>query len=220
MGNPIKLNNTIDSLFPEHVRFIINELSGTKSDLLTEEAAVTVNYSDKRLRDFCSVRLIARELLQNYEINNFPILPDSERAPLWPSGIVGTITHCKDLCGVAISQTKHYRSLGFDMENIRDLNFSTRKFICTYEEEKWLLAQPEASRILNLLLIFSIKESLYKCIYQAEHNKINFKTFSAIPVRKDKGFELKAIDDQYRTFEQIKTRYHATDSHVFTFCYL
>jgi 4'-phosphopantetheinyl transferase EntD len=64
--------------------------------LFPEEQAVIVNAVQARRREFGTVRRCAREALAALGYPPAPLLPGQERAPQWPAGIVGSMTHCTD----------------------------------------------------------------------------------------------------------------------------
>jgi 4'-phosphopantetheinyl transferase EntD len=64
--------------------------------LFPEEQAVIVNAVEARRREFGTVRRCAREALASLGYPPAPLLPGQERAPQWPAGIVGSMTHCTD----------------------------------------------------------------------------------------------------------------------------
>jgi len=210
------VNPQLTLLFPNHVAIEITDLVSASASLLPEEELFSQHYSAKRRREFITGRTNARQLLKKYNLHRYPLLPNADRAPIWPEGIIGSISHCKDLCGVIVSEAKHYRSIGFDIENIRTFNFAVRKYICTEDEDEWLLSLPEASRSQALLLIFSIKESLYKCIYQADGIKLNFKKISSIPQFEHGRFLLSPVDDLHMKYKDIKTRFIITEQHIYS----
>lgn len=66
-----------------------------------------------RLAEFSAGRAAARIALQHPD-QPIPIGPD--RAPIWPSGLVGTITHCAGLCLAVVGKSSDFRGLGLDAE--------------------------------------------------------------------------------------------------------
>src|SRR5262245_27478480 len=70
----------------------------------------------KRQAEFACGRRCARRALAMLGIENFPLVPGPHRAPLWPSGVVGSITHCTDLCAAVVARAGRIQSLGLDAE--------------------------------------------------------------------------------------------------------
>ena len=90
------------------------------------------------------------------------------RCPLWPDGIVGTITHCADIAACAvlpvIQNTRSY--IGMDIEKVlatsvvREISSS----ICSVWEWQRLASLPFSTDVITTI-IFSAKESLFKALY-------------------------------------------------------
>ena len=38
--------------------------------------------------------------------------------PVWPEGVIGSLSHCEGCVGAAIGYTNYYRSIGIDIEEI------------------------------------------------------------------------------------------------------
>jgi len=66
--------------------------------LFPEEEAVIANAVDKRRREFATARACARAALAKLGLPPVPIVPGFRGAPQWPSGVVGSITHCAGYC--------------------------------------------------------------------------------------------------------------------------
>lgn len=85
-------------------------------------------------------------------------------APLWPEGFVGSITHTDCYASSVVGPRALYRGIGIDSEVIkghRKVGALGRRILAG-QERSLLEGLGEAQ---GLHLIFSAKESLYKCIY-------------------------------------------------------
>lgn len=78
--------------------------------LFPEEQAIIVNAVEARRREFGTVRRCAREALAGLGYPPVPLLPGQERAPQWPPGIVGSMTHCTDY-RAAIADARRSRAM-------------------------------------------------------------------------------------------------------------
>ena len=92
-----------------------------------------------------------------------------DRAPLWPSGVVGSISHTDVYRVAAVAKSPPYRSLGVDAEPDVPLEESLWPEICTARELNWLTRQPEPVRGLLCHVLFVLKECVYK--YQSPITK-------------------------------------------------
>jgi len=110
------------------------------------------------------------------------ILRDERGCPVWPEGFCGSISHTEDYVAGVVASTQHVRALGLDIEKRTDFVAARHyRLFCHAEELSWLLAQPPAHAHLYALALFSIKESLYKCIYSATGAHLVFGEIRVVP---------------------------------------
>jgi 4'-phosphopantetheinyl transferase EntD len=84
--------------------------------LLPEEAAATRDWTPQRQLQFAAGRLCARRGLARIGCSPCPILFDTDGAPVWPPGVVGSISHKRQHCIAVIGRSSAVRSLGVDLE--------------------------------------------------------------------------------------------------------
>jgi len=155
----------IQTLFPAAV--VVVETGDPSGDgtLHPDEAACIARAVSKRRREFTAGRICAREALARFGIEDFPLVSGPDRAPIWPHGLVGSITHCDGYCAAAVARREDASSLGIDVERLRSLEDGLVRRICSAEERKALADLPGLDRGRAALAIFSAKESTYKCYY-------------------------------------------------------
>lgn len=129
---------------------------------------------DTRREEFAAGRSCARQALHRLGIDDFPLLPDQNRAPLWPQGVTGSITHSGGYCAVAVARQGRIRALGIDSELLGRFTEKLWPRVCTPRELAWLLAQPADRRSAQAAAIFGAKEAVYKCQYQITHRWLGF----------------------------------------------
>lgn len=166
----------IESLFPDHVIVVRATQDMEDRPLHPEEAARTGSMAPKRLREYVLGRACVREGLARLGIEDFPLVNDTDRSPIWPSGIVGSLTHCRDLCAAALARRGSILSLGLDAEPLRELNTAVLERITSQREREHLATLPEASHTGGWgLLLFSAKEAFYKCYYPLTRHFLGFR---------------------------------------------
>jgi len=202
----------ITKLFPDSVSGLILPINDYTSHLSPNEYEIIRKASDKRKFEFSTGRWCAKQILKQKDIKNFPILSGENREPIWPEGIIGSISHCKDQCGAVIASKSNFSSIGFDIENIRNVKEKITDYICTDEENKWLNSQAQSLRTKLILLIFSIKESLYKCQYMRNGTKNSFIDYSLIPNLQEKTATLSK--NSKNKIEDISIRFNIIQDHV------
>ena len=87
-------------------------------------------------------------------------------APVWPSGIVGSITHTDGFVAAAVARREDARGLGIDSEGIVSSE-RARRIAChvSWPSELAHGRQAGLDRAQSMTLVFSAKESIFKCLY-------------------------------------------------------
>ena len=85
----------------------------TGSELLGAERVLAQQMGDSRLVDFAAGRACAHLAQKHLGLSAQPILRN-ERAPVWPKGQCGSISHAKDWALAAVSTS--LRGIGVDVE--------------------------------------------------------------------------------------------------------
>lgn len=143
-------------------------------DLFPDEARLlsprTVN---KRREEFAAGRACARKALTMLGIPSIPLLQGERREPLWPQGIVGSITHCSGYCAATVARVEDCRSIGIDAELNEPLAPGLLSMIARDREREWVSQAMEPGICWDRLL-FSMKESVYKAWYPLERCWLGF----------------------------------------------
>jgi len=155
----------IETLFPAGVHTGLLTEAVDIALLYPEEAGCVRNAVAARRKEFAQGRLCARRVLAELGISDFPLLAGKDRAPIWPAGIVGSLTHSGGTCAVAIARADRFAGLGIDVETAEPLGEELVELVCLESELAWLRELPEASQGILARLLFSAKESVFKCFY-------------------------------------------------------
>jgi 4'-phosphopantetheinyl transferase EntD len=132
---------------------------------LKDEAKLVAGAVESRQREFSTGRAVARQLLRQLNVTDFELLRDDDRVPKWPAGIVGSISHTRDLCVVAVADEAVCRGIGVDVEPDEPVGEGIERRVCTPLEIAWLDRGPTADRGQRCRMIFSVKEAVYKAFY-------------------------------------------------------
>jgi 4'-phosphopantetheinyl transferase EntD len=130
--------------------------------LLPDEEPLVARAVEKRRREFTAGRACARRALEQLGWPGFALLSGPRREPLWPPGVVGTITHCAGYCAAAVARVDDVRSLGVDAELRAPLPQGVEEMVCTAAERRQAAGLPGDHWPT---LVFSAKESVYKAWY-------------------------------------------------------
>lgn len=121
--------------------------------------------SEIRRIDFVAGRACAHDALQQLGRADGSVGRGRKGEPLWPQGVVGSITHCTDFWAAAVAPASEFTGLGIDAERTDAMTREVANIVCT-PTERHLLESVEEDLYLPLLtLLFSAKESAYKCLY-------------------------------------------------------
>jgi 4'-phosphopantetheinyl transferase EntD len=131
--------------------------------LFAEEAAVLTRAVDKRRREFTTSRACARKALGQLGLPPAPIVPGERGAPIWPAGIVGSMTHCDGYRAAAVASQDKVLTIGIDAEPNAPLPEGVFDIIASGPEKAMLRELPPGPSWDRLL--FSAKESVYKAWY-------------------------------------------------------
>ena len=118
--------------------------------------------SQKRLADFSTGRYCAIKALEQLGINNSIIPIGKDREPIWPEGIVGSISHCDSLTGAIVAKSLDHISLGLDIEEIGRVTPDLWDLVFTENEKNYLFRLSDEDILVQSTAIFSIKEAFYK----------------------------------------------------------
>lgn len=151
----------MERLLPPGVEVVEAEPLMWEAELLPEEAELVSRAVPRRRREFAAGRACARLGLSRLGFPPAPLLSGSDRAPLWPEGAVGSITHCPGYAAAAVARAAEMRGLGIDAEVNQPLPEGVAELVCTPAERAWAAAAPVG--VINWpTLVFSAKESVYK----------------------------------------------------------
>jgi 4'-phosphopantetheinyl transferase EntD len=111
-------------------------------------------------------------------VHGVSILRTEDRAPLWPEGIVGSITHSRarnrGWCAAAVAHSGDVQSIGIDGELDEPLERKLWPRILLPSERAFIETRAEAEHGYLAKLFFSAKEATYKCQYPLSREFLEF----------------------------------------------
>ena len=159
--------------------------------LLAAEREAIEGAASSRVEQFTAGRVCSRLALGRFGVAaTTPIVRGEDRAPIWPEGFVGSITHTDVWCAAAVGRKESLRSVGIDLEPATPLKEALWRRVCTPAERERLRELPNSGLMGKIL--FSAKESVYKCQYPLT---TQFLGFHAVEVDVGDG-EFRAIFKQ------------------------
>lgn len=149
-----------------------NPLGALPDPFPQERACLSPSAVEKRRREFAAGRAAAHRAMQDLGRAPCPIVIAKSRAPIWPKGLTGSITHTHSCALAAVASTLTRRAIGIDVEEDTPLKGDLRPAICSAREQDWLSSQDNPGQMAKL--IFSAKEAAYKCQYTVSEQFFGF----------------------------------------------
>jgi 4'-phosphopantetheinyl transferase EntD len=183
--------------------------------LYPEEELLVERAVPKRRREFALSRTCARRALAGLGIRSFPILSAVNRAPIWPSGVVGSITHCDSYTAAAVCLDRQFRSIGIDAEVNERLPKGTLEFIALPSEQA-ALQEFSNPQVCWDRLLFSAKESIFKAWSTLSHGWLDFLQAEVVIDPIFQSFRANLLVDSPATGDFIDGRFQVSRDHILT----
>lgn len=170
--------NILKLVLPGEVRSC--EVRGNLSTLeltspFRSEQEIISKAGANRQREFNAGRHCAHMALKALGRNSVPILSSSRGAPIWPQGVVGSITHSTQYVAAAAADNSRIIAIGIDAEPNEPLRCGVQDLIVSSSEknqiENLTTLRPEVEwgRVF-----FSAKESVYKAWFSLTQSWLGF----------------------------------------------
>ncbi|MES2764262.1 MAG: 4'-phosphopantetheinyl transferase superfamily protein [Bacteroidota bacterium] len=193
----------------------------TSEVLTSKEKLYAKGFSHKRLCHFSTGRHCAKKVIENLNVADNEILIGSDNVPVWPKGIVGSISHTNGMVGAVAAKSSELLSIGMDIEEIGRVKGNMWDMLYTPAEQKYLYQLPEKEKALYTTLLFSMKESFYKLQYPLTQNKLWFTDVQIS--KKDENFSLQVlIDFEGKELLKNSTKLHFAvfNNYVISLCFI
>ena len=140
--------------------------------LPAEAAGLSERSVDKRRREFAAGRAMARQAMVDLGFPAQPVVIGEKRAPVWPHGLTGSITHTQSCAMAGVARASEFGGIGLDVEEDTPLKPELWDAICSADEQSWMRGQADPGQMGKL--IFSAKEAAYKCQYSISQRYYGF----------------------------------------------
>jgi 4'-phosphopantetheinyl transferase EntD len=131
--------------------------------------------TQKRQREFLAGRWCAKQALQGLGAGSTHVAVAGDRAPIWPDGVVGSITHTGDFAAAAVAWAADIAGLGIDSEQIIDpATADDIADICMVNEATLFKAAHGRSFCEFCTFVFSAKEAVFKCLFPLTRKFLEF----------------------------------------------
>ena len=182
--------DSLRGLFPAGVSCVFSDEPPEMISLPPDEAQAARKMRTNRQREFAHGRACARLALAEFGMPNCTVPVGSARAPVWPDGFIGSISHSGIFAAAVAARSNGTNGLGVDLEINEGLDMALLPMICRPEELEWLSTTDSGTPVAKL--IFSAKECVFKCVWPEFQEFIDFqelevrmnlrqKTYTVIP---------------------------------------
>lgn len=137
-----------------------------------QEEPLVARAVEKRRREFAGARHCARQAMRTLGVDPAPVLRGEKGDPVWPRGVVGSLTHCDGYRGAVLGYSLQIRSLGIDAEPHDVLPDGVLPAVSLEPEREWLASAGDDLHWDRLL--FCAKEATYKAWFPLTKRWLGF----------------------------------------------
>lgn len=175
--------NLLRSLLPTSIA--VAEARGDQpGELFPEERPAIARAVESRRREFITTRGCARTALRSLGHPPVGIARGASGAPIWPVGVVGSLTHCDGYRGAAVGSTDRWSMIGIDAEPHAPLPSDVGNLIVSTAEQIGTRAIASANGVHADRVVFSAKEAVYKAVHPVLRCWVGF---DDVAIRLDTG---------------------------------
>lgn len=179
------------------------------------------NAVKKRRSEFIAGRHCAHMALAGQNIFHGIIGVGTARQPLWPAGIVGSISHSHGYAVSVAAQASRYRAIGLDVEDVVTVETQARLRKSIVNNDELLLFSDSASPEKTFTLIFSVKESFFKAVYPFVGAYFGFDAISVLEIDWVAGKLLFTVHQnlaaEFSSGALFEARFRQIDERILTF---
>jgi 4'-phosphopantetheinyl transferase EntD len=153
----------LERLVPNFVACADTREERLETELFPEERLSMGRAVQKRQWEFMTGRACARLAMSRLGVPPVAIPSGRHGEPLWPAGVVGSITHCLRYRACAAARSENVITLGIDAEPNAPLPDGVMEEVAHGRELELFELATESGRCVDLpRLLFSAKEAIYK----------------------------------------------------------
>lgn len=180
----------------------------------------------ERIAEFATARHCARRALHQLGHPPEQILTGTSREPLWPAGVVGSLTHCTGYRAAAVGYSRQFLTLGIDVEQNAPLPTEVVPMVTSQGERDHLANLAELSDHASWSrLLFSAKESIFKSWFPIEGSWLDFTDYK-IEIDVSNGTFLGSLRTELQNtlyelrFRELRGQWAIWDNKIITGVYL
>lgn len=164
----------VGRVFPPTVAVACRPVDDACSGAFPEERAVIAHAAPGRRREFLAGRACAHGALRELGVRARPLDRGPAGQPLWPPGVVGSITHAGGIAVAVAARTGQVLGLGVDLEPLHPrLDAAVDRLVRSDRERAGpAAAHPLAAHLPKIA--FCAKECVYKAVFPQAGRELRF----------------------------------------------
>jgi 4'-phosphopantetheinyl transferase EntD len=202
----MNIEAVLKAWLPDEVRFAVRD-PRQSYPLRENELGAVANAIGKRQTEFSAGRDAARAALAQFGVESCDIPVGARRAPVWPKGFCGSITHSDFLCISVVAHQNRLASIGIDAEPDTPLKPELRSSILHESEQR--------ASAREAITLFSMKEALFKALFPLTGEWMGFQDAKSDGKR---GLELTKHFGDFASGTRFDVPTLQEANHVISFC--
>lgn len=210
-----KMRIAAGALAPADCVLEVALVAGDGSCLEEVERALMDGWALPRQQEFAAGRLCGRRALLRLGEPPVPLLRDADGLPLWPTRVVGSISHCRSIAAAALRRRNGVNTLlGFDLEKTNRLSQRASRRVLHPREVSFA-----GDDQVRATVLFSLKEAFYKAQFPRWRTPGNFQDI-ALAVDMEAGrAHVVALDTRFDPeLVNLQFRFSLSGDYVLSLC--
>ncbi|WP_405404634.1 phosphopantetheinyl transferase [Paracoccus sp. Ld10] len=156
--NIISLTRAIRAMVQPGVGLALCKINVLHPPLWPDEDHAISRAVPARIREFTAGRTAARQAMTDAGLPPAPVTTNRDRAPRWPDGLSGSITHTAHIAAAIVARQQDWPGLGLDLESACAMDDGMAELIRHPLDHP----PPFLPPALASTLLFSAKEAAFK----------------------------------------------------------
>ena len=170
----------------------------------------------KRRREFAAGRRAAHSAMHRLGLPLEPLRASHDGTPIWPSDVIGSISHTSQIAFAAVTSAAYLQGLGVDVEEEGALPGDIITQVCAASELKHLAPWSAEVGGDAAKLLFSAKEAFYKSYFPIRRRFLEFLDVTIVLQPASSSFEVTLVHDRSLDAATISGRFGWALGHVFS----
>jgi 4'-phosphopantetheinyl transferase EntD len=211
-----RLRKVVALLMPTGVGFEVASVEDCRAELSAEELSLIERWVSHRQREFATGRLCARRALSALGSVSGNLLPNAAGIPVWPEGVIGSISHSRGVAMAVVARSAGCPLLGLDLEKTNRLSVAAIKRVVHPLEESFVAGDQRKASI-----IFSLKEAFYKAQFPKWRTDGNFRDLALSVDFEEGSATVRQMDGRFAPeLRQLQFAFRLVDEYVVSLCWL